>query len=520
MSLRDKVIKNTFYHFIAQAFGFISPFILTPLIISYIGQTQFGIYAIVMGFIGTFGLLDFSISASFIKFISEHYNRKQYEELNKVISTGLFFYIGFTLLISIIVLVFSESILGLINIPPELFGLAKFSLYISLLVFFFATSTTIFVSILISVQKMYVNSIAGLFINILNFIATYILLVSGYGLPGILYTQLGAVMLSVFFNIYLSLKEVPEIKIRFSYIDKFSFKEMGAFGLQMQVSRFSSFLSEKYDEFLLGYFSTLGNVTYFNLANRVTRLGKFFPLQLFQQVAPVAAELKAHDAERKLNDLFFEATKYLTVFSAPIFLYIFVFADLLVTTWMGPGYEITVYLLRILALGQLVNLLISAPGNSIIPNLGIPKYLMYEGIISLAINLVASFLLIKYYGIVGAAIGSIVSTVIASSYIYFTSVNYFRENPLAFFFRSYIKPVIIAVSGCALLYFTFHFTKPLLPADYGRLTGIILILTSGGVYSLLYISALWKTKYLNERDKENLLKLIILINPFKKKQAQ
>lgn len=519
MSLRDKVIKNTFYHFVAQAFGFISPFILTPLIISHIGQIEFGIYAIVMGFIGTFGLLDFSLSASFIKFISEYYNKGQYGELNKTINTGLFFYIGFTTVICIAVLIFSESILGLINIPSELFPLAKFSLYISLLVFFLATSSTIFVSVLISVQKMYVNSIVGLVINIVNFVTTYILLVSGFGLPGILYAQLGAVAVSVFFNIYLALREVPHIQIRVGHINKVTFKQMGAFGLQMQVSRFSSFLSEKYDEFLLGYFSTLGNVTYFNLANRVTRLGKFFPLQLFQQVAPVAAELKANEDEKKLNELFFEATKYLTVFSAPIFLYIFVFAELLITTWVGPGYEITVYLLRILAVGQLVNLLISAPGNSIMPNLGIPKFLMYESIISLAINLVASFLLIKYYGIVGAAIGSTLSAIIASSYIYITSAVHFKENPVKFFFKSYSKPGIIAAAGSILIFLLYYFTSDILPGSGGRVTGIATIVVTSGLYFAGYIALLWKSGYLSTRDKDNLNKLMKLVNPLNKRSA-
>lgn len=519
MSLRDKVIKNTFYHFVAQAFGFLSPFILTPLIISHIGQTEFGIYAIVMGFIGTFGLLDFSLSASFIKFISEYYNKGQYSELNKTINTGLFFYIGFTTAICIVVLIFSESILGLINIPPELFPLAKFSLYISLLVFFLATSSTIFVSVLISVQKMYVNSIVGLVINIVNFVTTYILLVSGFGLPGILYAQLGAVAVSVFFNIYLAMKEVPHIQIRFGHIDKAAFRQMGAFGLQMQVSRFSSFLSEKYDEFLLGYFSTLGNVTYFNLANRVTRLGKFFPLQLFQQVAPVAAELKANEDENKLNELFIEATKYLTVFSAPIFLYIFVFAELLITTWVGPGYEITVYLLRILAVGQLVNLLISAPGNSIMPNLGIPKFLMYESIISLAINLVASFLLIKYYGIVGAAIGSTLSAIVASSYIYITSAVHFKENPVKFFFKSYAKPGIIAAAGSVLIYMLYYLSSDVLPGRGGRMTGIVSIAASSGLYFAGYIALLWKSGYLSTRDKDNLHKLMKLVNPLNKRRA-
>lgn len=517
MSLRDKVIKNTFYHFIAQAFGFLSPFILTPLIISHIGQTEFGIYAIVLGFIGTFGLLDFSFSASFIKFISEHYNRKQYDELNRTINTGLFFYIFFTAAICIVVVIFARQVLGLINIPPELFELAEFSLYISLVIFFIATSSTIFVSVLISVQKMYLNSIIGLAINITNFAVTYVLLVTGFGLKGILYAQLGAVAVSVFFNIFLALKEVPEIRIRFSFLNKATFRSMCSFGLQMQVSRFSSFLSEKYDEFLLGYFSSLGNVTFFNLANRVTRLGKFFPLQLFQQVAPVAAELNANKDEHRLSELFFEATKYLTVFSAPIFLYIFVFAELLITTWLGPGYEMTIYLLRILAIGQLVNLLVSAPGNSIIPNLGVPKYLMYEGIISLAVNLVLSFLLIKYYGIVGAAIGTTAATLIASTYIYITSAQYFRENPFKFMIRSYLKPLLIAVTLCVIVYAVFYFLLPVLSLPPGRLSGIMLIVITSGLFFISYIFILRKSGYLNDRDKDNMNKLIKLINPMRKK---
>src|SRR5262245_59681173 len=174
--------------------------------IAYIGQVEFGMYAILMGFIGTFGLFDLSISASFIKFISEHYNKKDFTSLNNTINTGFFFYVGFSAVVCVIVLIFSAAILNLVNIPPDLFETAKFALYIALVIFFLATSTTIFVSVLVSIQKMYLNSVIGLVINIFNFVSTYILLVNGYGLKGILYSQLAAVLLSVFFNIYLAMK--------------------------------------------------------------------------------------------------------------------------------------------------------------------------------------------------------------------------------------------------------------------------------------------------------------------------
>jgi O-antigen/teichoic acid export membrane protein len=519
MSLTEKVIKNTIYHFTAQTVGFLAPFILTPIIITHIGQVQFGIYAIVLGFVGTFGLFDFSISTSFIKFISEHYNKKEITELNNVINTGLFFYLAFTLIICIVGLVFAGKILSFVNVPADLIPTGLFALRISLLIFFIATSSSIFVSVLVSLQKMYVNSLIGLIINILNFGCVLILLKLGYGLEGILYSQLAAVTISVFFNVYLAKKEMPEISISPKYLNKSSFKKMSVFGAQMQVSRIAGFLSEKYDEMLLGYFSTLNNVTFFNLAGRVSRLGRFFPLQLFQQAAPIAAELNAKQEESKLSLLFLEASKYLTIFSLPIFIFIYAFADLIMVTWVGEGYHISAHLLRILALGQIVNLLISAPGNSIIPNLGYPKFLMYEGIINLAINLVLSFFLIKYYGIVGAAIGTTAAIIISSAYIYITSAKYFKEPPAAFIFKTYLKPVIISVFCAALSYLLYRFVLINLNFTVNRLIGITYLSVCGIIFLSSYILVLLKANYLNERDYSNLQKLKKILNPFGKQAA-
>ena len=138
---------------------------------------------------------------------------------------------------------------------------------------------------------------------------------------------------------------MPEMSFCLRKIKLSSLKKMSSFGAQMQVSRIAAFASEKYDELLLGYFSVLNNVTYFNLAGRVSKLGRFFPFQLFQQVAPVAAELNAKDEKEKLNQLYTDTTKYLTIATLPIFIYIFAFADLIFISWMGEKYTLTVYLL-------------------------------------------------------------------------------------------------------------------------------------------------------------------------------
>jgi O-antigen/teichoic acid export membrane protein len=508
MSLTDKIIKNTAYHLLSQIIGIFFPIILTPFIIASIGQVEFGIYALVLGLIGTFGLFDLSLSTSFIKFISEHYNRREFDELNKTINTGLFFYTAFSVIICIAAFAFSYQIVRFINIPENLINTSVYALRIGLLIFFLATSSTIFVSVLISLQKMYINSILGLIVNFLNFCTTILLLKLGYGLNGVLYSQLGTVTLSVLINIILAKRALPEMKISIGSLNFPSFKKMSNIGIQMQVSKIAGFLTDKYDEFLLSYFSVLNNVTFFNLAGRITRFGKFFPLQLFQQVAPAAAELNAKDKKDKLNQLFADSTKYLTLASLPIFFYIFTFADLIILTWMGDGYTISVYLLRILAIGQVLNLMISAPGNSIIPNLGIPKYQMYEGLIGLGLNIILSYLFIKYYGILGAAIGNTIATIISSIYVYFTSTAFFKVNRFQFTLRSYFFPFSVCLLVGLVMFLLYQAAGTEIS---NRLTGIIYILLTGVIFFSLYSLIILKSKYTTQKDMENLLRFKKLI---------
>jgi O-antigen/teichoic acid export membrane protein len=501
LSLTDKVIKNTFYYIFSQIVAFLFPLFLTPFIISKIGDVQFGIYAIVLGFVGSFGLFDLSMSTSFIKFISEFYNKKDYKRLLHTINTGFIFYLAFSLIIFIIVYLFSENLLSLLNIPNELRDLSIYALKISLITFFVSNTFNIFPSILISLQKMYLTSILTTIIGLINFILIIILLYSGFGLISLMYSQLVTVVISSVVTLILVKKSLPELKFNLKFFNSESLKYMGKFGMQMQVSKLATFASEKYDEFLLGFFSVMNNVTYFNIGNRIVRFGKFFPSQFITQVAPVAAELNAKEETEKLEKLFYDTSKYLIIITAPIYIYIFAFADILIEAWMGKGYEIASYIVRILIFGQLINMAFSAPGNSITPNIGKPRYQMMEGLIHLGINLIISFFLIKYYGVLGAAIGNTIATLIASSYVFIVSVKLFNRKYSNILFDIHLKPILYSVFFCAVIYLGVKY-QGLVHYEGERILSLIIIIISGVIFALLYLIWMFKSKYLNERDKD------------------
>lgn len=509
MSLADKIIKNTFYYILFQFFGFIFPLILTPFIISYIGEVQFGIYALVLGFIGMFNLFDLSISSSFIVFISRYNVKKDFENLNKYFNTGLFFYFLFSVVIAIIGFIFSKPLLSLLNIPKELFETSVKVFNIGLIVFLITSSFTIFSSVLISLQKMYITSMAGILIGLTNLIVTIIILKAGYGLTGLMWVQVMIAVAGAAVNIFYAMKFLPELKVGFRHFGKEPVREMTKFGAQMQISKLATFASEKYDEFLLAYFSILNNVTYFNLANRISRAGRLIPFQILPQIAPAASELAAKGEREKLNELFSDATKYLTLVSVPVFIFIFVFSDLIITTWVGPGYELSSNILRIMCVGQLINMTFSAPGNSIIPNTGIPKYQMAEGLLNLCINIVLSFLLIKFFGIYGAAIGNTVSIIISSTYILIVSAAFFNRNKLRFFSASYIKPAVAGLVSGVISFALYYLLSNFVLQSAGRIKGIIYIGVFTILFCVLYFLMILKLKYLTAKDKSLIGRMLL-----------
>ncbi len=513
MKTTDKVIKNTYYYFISQVIGFFFPLLLIPLIISKIGSVEFGIYTIAYGFIGAFTLFDLGISTSYIKFISEYYNKNEIDNLNSTINVGILFYLVFTVVFATLGFLFANTILSYINITPDLIEKGRFALYICLVIFVIATNSNMFVSILLSLQKMYVNSLLSIGIGFLNFIMIIVVLFLGYGIKGLLYVQLITVTVSTVLNIILARKFLPEASYGIKYFKLTIFKKMIKFGLQMQISKLAGFFSEKYDEFLLGVFSILNNVTFFNISSKIMRVAKFLPMLFFIQVAPVAAELNAKEQKEKLVTLFEDTTKYLSFVSIPISIYVFIFSNEIISTWMGSGFEISSYILRILLVGMLVNLIISSPSNSILPNIGIPKYQMFEGMFHFIVNIVISFILIKNYGLIGAAYGNSGATIISSVYIFIISVKYFKQNIFSMIWKDYLLPVFISLIAGLIVYTGLKIINSYGLNITNRFEGTIFIVLSASIFFFFYFYVMLNTNYLNDRNKTVLAKILLKIIP-------
>jgi O-antigen/teichoic acid export membrane protein len=193
---------------------------------------------------------------------------------------------------------------------------------------------------------------------------------------------------------------------------------------------------------LVGFFMESRDVGIFGAAHNTAMLGQVVLIAFVSIFAPMVSDLHNRKQMEKLEHLFKIVTKWIFLFSFPIFVLMVYYAEEILALTFGKDFVVGARCLEILSLGLLINSLIASSG--ILTSMsGRPKLELYNLTAILVINVLLSFILIPRYGIIGAAY----STLIA-----FVSLNILRLLEVYYLFKIHpfrfdlYKPFL---SGCS-----------------------------------------------------------------------
>ena len=92
MERAQVLIRNISYNFLSYFWFAILALIFTPYIVKNLGTDAYGILAIVSVIVGYFALLDLGFGGATLKYVSEYYAKKEYDEVGRIIGTSLVVY--------------------------------------------------------------------------------------------------------------------------------------------------------------------------------------------------------------------------------------------------------------------------------------------------------------------------------------------------------------------------------------------------------------------------------------------
>jgi O-antigen/teichoic acid export membrane protein len=500
LSIRsEKIVRNTLYNIGGSMWNYLAHFLLTPYIISRVGVEGYGVWSLVFVFINYFAYFDLSVNTSYVKYIAEYYTKGDSRRINEVVNSGGFFYLLFAFLVITLLFPLRSLFLSFFNIPSLLLNDTLVVLFVVLIITLISRVFEVFTAILYGLQRMDVTNKLTIYMTFPKVAGVIFFLERGWGIRGLAINEAMMVFITILATILLSKKFFPEIVLGREHVSFVRFKELFRFGIKLFASRISTFTNFQFDKVLISHFISVGYVTYYDLGSKIVNFIRQFILLITSAVLPAASELQAEGQEERVYSLYRRSTKYVISFGLPIMLFAVISAPAILFGWIGEGYDSSVNILRVLALGYFFN---TAAGtiSPIVQGIGRPDIQMWIAILSVSLNVPLSIFLIQRFGFLGAALGTTIAMVIAASIYFLRFHRLFQKSVFSSLKDILLIPAISSVTGSLLLYAFYSLFQSFVYSN--RIMSLTSVLFTFSLFLFFHVLFLFKSGYLDTVDQK------------------
>jgi O-antigen/teichoic acid export membrane protein len=521
-----KLATNTFFNVLGRFWSFFVTILLTPYILSHLGERNYGIWASFTVFIGSANFLDLGLGSSFVKFISAYYAHEDYEKINKSIFSGLTFYglFGFALVAGGILI--RQPVLAFFRIEE-----AADAYLMALAACAVQGIGAMILSVFRGIQRMdKANSIEMKMLAVSS-LGTILFLKGGYGLWGLTLNALICSGISLFVSWTSVRRAVPKITL-LPHFDGNLLREMFSYGAKIQVSQFGALVGFQSPKFIILRFLGPVAVSFFDLSSRLASYMRAIPLLMISALIPATSELGARNDRARILKAYLLASKYVAMLTVGLVAFVTLDAESMVRLWIGNGYGHLVILVQILAIGYGVNILGGAASQTG-AGVGRPEFDMRSAILLAILSPLLSVALIFRFKVPGTAAGTSLALIIGVLYLLWAfHRNYVETSVWSMLREIYFRPLIAgALANLAVI--GFHRILPVvvqledahlvwLGYDLQRLCIFCRIMLDLAAFAPVYIVVLVTLRQVTAMDWNNFVGLVsfgseFLRHPFRER---
>jgi O-antigen/teichoic acid export membrane protein len=400
--------KNSFFakwgiiNLLGQGLIVIVGILAIPILINGLGTERFGILTLAWAVTGYFSIFDLGIGRAMTKIIAERLGRGELKDIPSVVWTGILFMLIIGLIGTILLYAVSPYLVeDALTIPIKLQGetiKAFFLLAFTIPIVITATSLR---GILEAYQRFDLMNFVRIPLGVLTFVSPLIVLQFSKNIIYIVASLVAIRFIEWLVNLVLCFIIIPSLreKIRVKIV---LLKELMSFGGWITVSNVAGPLIIYLDRFLIGSLISLTAVTYYTAPFELNSRLMIIPGAIVGVLFSAFSATYEQDRDQSTK-MFFSGLKYTYISLFPIILLIVVFAYEGLELWLGKEFALeSTSVLQLLAFGSILNCLTYVP-SALVQAAGRPDLTGKLHILELPFYLIALFLLVKFFGIEGAA---------------------------------------------------------------------------------------------------------------------
>ncbi|MEW6329968.1 MAG: oligosaccharide flippase family protein [Pseudomonadota bacterium] len=407
------IAKNAAANWLAFLFVAAVSFFLSPIIVRSLGNSAYGVWSLLVSVVGYLGLLDFGVRGAVTRYVAHHHAVGDSEGSSLIVSAGmvLFLFLGFVaILLSGVVAYFLPV---LFNVPESLVGDSRLVLVVGGLTVAATLVGAVFAGIVTGLERFDVSSGTEIVVTAIRSVTILLALNAGYGL-----VALGCIHLasSVLYGVAARIavhRLYPELQLRFRVDLRPHIRTIFSYSMFLSVIHVMGIVVYYSDALVIAAFLPVSAVTFYAIAGNLCEYAYKVAGSLSKMMTPRVSALTSMGSEN-VSDEIVNTARIATLATAPIAATFWFRGESFINLWMGADYGPAAgEVLRVLAFVVWLGGARSVAAAAII---GVNKHrnLIPAFAFEAVCNLLLSIALVRPFGLVGVAIGTLIPSLIVS----------------------------------------------------------------------------------------------------------
>ncbi len=429
-----KIFKGAGIVFLGSVIGLCLRLLSKVLIARSVSVSDFGIYSLAsVVFSMAFVLSLLGLEEGAPRQIA--YFRKT-EKVSNIVSSSIIISIISGLTTAILLFVYSDNLAVFFNKDKLSFAIKIFSL---------ALPFSVLISTFLATFRGFeMPEMKVCFSDVLKNATFVCLLLAVFALKLSLIGVLISYFISVLFTfVFLTIIVFRKMRFKLTF-DRSTTVDLLKFSVPLLVAIILGMVMAWTDTLMLGYLKESRDVGLYSASHSLAGLIPIFLSSAGYMYIPVASQIYSEGLMDELRRVYQITTKWIFSITVPFFVIFMLYPKFVLSLFFGGNYTSAYNVLRILSLGFMFHIILGLNGASLIV-LGGGRLLMYMTLIGASSNVILNAILIPMLGVVGAAIATAVSYVLANT---MASIKLFQISKIQPFTKSYLK--LLAISMVAM----------------------------------------------------------------------
>jgi O-antigen/teichoic acid export membrane protein len=408
--------RNVSTRYLAIAAEMVIGLVMLPFNLAHLGAAQYGLWVLLGSVTIHLSILDLGYGGGIIKFMAQYRARRDARALNEIASTMFFVFAAMGLLAYGVVALLAFNLDHIFKMTASQAEVGRWILLIIGVHVAINFPFSVYGGVSCGFQRLDANNMVAIIVAVTAAVVNAVVLLAGYGLVTLVAATTAVRVFGYYIYRLNALRIYPQLRIHPSLFRTSRLREVTGFSVYASIIDWANKLNYELDEVVIGIFFGSAYVGVWAVADRIISGTQRLTNQLNGVLFPVVVDSDTSKLQDRLQRILLQGTLLSLAMVVPISATLIVMADPLVRAWVGPEMRAAVPIIQILAIAVAIRVG-NATATTLLKGAGQHRMLAWVNLSTGLVNILLSVVLIKPFGLVGVAMGTLIPIALSSAFI-------------------------------------------------------------------------------------------------------